>query len=92
MKYSIEIDNIKCYGCANTIRKKILAINNVEKVTVDIETGEVTVTSSKNLREEIKTTLHTIGYPERGSSEGFDQLRTKATSFVSCAIGRMDRS
>nr|VFK21680.1 MAG: copper chaperone [Candidatus Kentron sp. LPFa]VFK66012.1 MAG: copper chaperone [Candidatus Kentron sp. UNK]VFK69090.1 MAG: copper chaperone [Candidatus Kentron sp. UNK] len=92
MQYTIEVDNIKCHGCANTIRKKTMATHGVEEVAVDVETGSVTITSSDDLREPISETLRSLGYPQRGSSEGFGQIKAKATSFVSCAIGRMDRS
>ncbi|MBT8420542.1 MAG: heavy-metal-associated domain-containing protein [Gammaproteobacteria bacterium] len=90
MQYTIEVDNIKCHGCANTIRKKVLATHDVNEVAVDVAAGAVTITSSADLNEAIEKTLHSLGYPKRGSSEGFDQLKAKATSFVSCAIGRMD--
>nr|VFJ74651.1 MAG: copper chaperone [Candidatus Kentron sp. FM]VFK16582.1 MAG: copper chaperone [Candidatus Kentron sp. FM] len=91
MQYTIEVDNIKCHGCANTIRKKVLATHDVSEVTVDVETGAVAISSSEDLTEAIGKTLYVLGYPERGSSEGFEQIKAKATSFVSCAIGRMDR-
>lgn len=90
MQYTIEVDNIKCHGCANTIRKKVMATHDVNELTVDVQAGAVTVTSKADSREEIEKTLRSLGYPKRGSSEGFDQLKAKATSFVSCAIGRMD--
>nr|VFJ88836.1 MAG: copper chaperone [Candidatus Kentron sp. LFY]VFJ90144.1 MAG: copper chaperone [Candidatus Kentron sp. LFY]VFK15295.1 MAG: copper chaperone [Candidatus Kentron sp. LFY] len=91
MQYTIEVDNIKCHGCANTIRKKTMAVHDVEEVVVEVETGTVTVTSPDDLREPISKTLRSLGYPQRGSTEGFDHVKAKATSFVSCAIGRMDR-
>nr|VFK42803.1 MAG: copper chaperone [Candidatus Kentron sp. SD]VFK48422.1 MAG: copper chaperone [Candidatus Kentron sp. SD]VFK79197.1 MAG: copper chaperone [Candidatus Kentron sp. SD] len=92
MQYTIEVDNIKCHGCANTIRKKVMASHHPEEVTVDVENGAITITSTDDLREPISETLHSLGYPRRGSSEGFDQIKAKATSFVSCAMGRMDRT
>ncbi|VFM98559.1 MAG: Copper chaperone CopZ [Candidatus Kentron sp. G] len=90
MQYTIEVDNIKCHGCANTIRKKVLATHNVNEVTVDVEAGAVTIDSSEDLTEAVGETLYSLGYPKRGSSEGFEQIKAKATSFISCAIGRMD--
>jgi len=32
-----------------------------------------------------------LGYPEIDSVEGFDSAKAKAKSFVSCAIGKMDK-
>jgi len=47
MKYSIEIQNLKCGGCANSIKKglsKLRAVSsvevNVENSLVEIETNE----------------------------------------------------
>nr|VFK63046.1 MAG: copper chaperone [Candidatus Kentron sp. TUN] len=68
MQYTIEVDNVKCNGCANTIRKQTLAAHDVEEVTVDIETGSVTITSSDDLRQAISQTLQSLGYPQRGST------------------------
>nr|VFJ91196.1 MAG: copper chaperone [Candidatus Kentron sp. H]VFJ92234.1 MAG: copper chaperone [Candidatus Kentron sp. H]VFJ98896.1 MAG: copper chaperone [Candidatus Kentron sp. H] len=90
MRYTFEVENIKCHGCANTIRKKVLASHEVSEVSVDVEAGAVTITSSEDLTAAVGRTLHLLGYPRRGSSEGFDHLKAKATSFVSCAMGRMD--
>ncbi|HIJ28674.1 MAG TPA: heavy metal transporter, partial [Gammaproteobacteria bacterium] len=40
--------------------------------------------------DELEETLRGIGYPKRGSVEGLDNVKAKAVSFVSCAIGRME--
>ena len=36
MTYQISVENIKCGGCASTIRSKLEAMAGVEKVDVDI--------------------------------------------------------
>ena len=35
MRTDIQIENLKCGGCAATIKKGLLAINTVSEVTVD---------------------------------------------------------
>jgi copper chaperone len=87
--YSIEVENIKCGGCANSIRKRLLAIDNVSEVSVDIEAGVVTVEAPESARETIVSTLAQLGYPERGSVDGLKAVGAKAKSFVSCAVGRI---
>nr|VFJ77698.1 MAG: Copper chaperone CopZ [Candidatus Kentron sp. FW] len=67
MQYTIEVDNVKCQGCASTIREKTMATHNVEEVTVDVGTGTVTITSPADLHGEITETLRSLGYPRRGS-------------------------
>nr|VFJ64057.1 MAG: copper chaperone [Candidatus Kentron sp. FW] len=67
MQYTIEVDNVKCQGCASTIREKTMATHNVEAVTVDIGTGTVTITSPSDSREAITETLRSLGYPRRAS-------------------------
>jgi copper chaperone len=89
MKYYLEVENIKCGGCANSITKKIESISGVTEVEIDVEKGGVGFTCEESLFETIKETLHSIGYPVVGSVEGFDKIKTKAKSFASCAIGKM---
>ena len=90
MKISIEVENIRCGGCANTISKKLTAIEGVDAVDVAIEDQTVTIDSSdNNVRDEVVAALYKMGYPERGSVEGVDALKEKAKSVVSCAIGKV---
>lgn len=92
MAITLQVENIKCGGCANTIRKRLLEIEGVSDVTVKVEEGEVEVEAEESLRPQLVETLANSGYPETGSVEGFSSVKAKATSFVSCAIGRMDKS
>ena len=90
MSFSVQVENIKCGGCANTIRKKMLAIDGVSAAEVDVEQGLVSVEADQALRPAVVEALLKAGYPETGSAEGLASLKAKATSFVSCAVGRMD--
>ena len=89
MKHIIEVENIKCGGCANTIMNKLNKLDGVEQVSVDIEAGRVSVEASDDSREQLVQTLLQSGYPEKGTAEGIKAAKAKAKSFVSCAIGRM---
>ncbi len=89
MAYSIEVENIKCGGCANSIRKRLLEIDGVTEVAVDIEAGVVTVSAPEAVRDTLVATLEKLGYPQRGSVAGLKAAGAKAKSFVSCAVGRL---
>lgn len=90
METRIEVENIRCGGCANTISKKLMENEQIQSVDVDIEHQVVTLHSTAAVREAAVQTLFSLGYPERGSVEGLASMKEKARSVVSCAIGRID--
>ena len=65
MEYRIDAENIKCEGCASTIRDALGRIGGVHEVEVDIAAGRVTVAADEGLRNAITTALQESGYPER---------------------------
>lgn len=89
MNTRIEVENIRCGGCATTITKRLLEIEGIRAVKVDIHDQAVIVESEADIRATTKQTLLGLGYPERGSVAGLASLRGKAKSVVSCAIGRV---
>lgn len=91
MAFSVQVENIKCGGCANTIRKKMTEIEGVSAAEVDVPNGLVNVEADESLRPAVVAALLKAGYPESGSAEGLAALKAKATSFVSCAVGKMDK-
>ena len=90
MTATINIQNLKCGGCANTIITKISAIEHVSDVTVNNDTDTVSFNYSTD--KDIlaaKNKLADIGYPEVGEK---NSLTSKAKSFVSCASGRLNNA
>lgn len=87
MKTDIKIENLKCGGCAATIKKGLLSLENVNEVEIDIDNSIVSITSSNNSISEIKEKLSKLGYPEVGDK---NTVLHKAKSFVSCATGKMN--
>ena len=86
---TLEILNLKCGGCANSIKKGILTIEGVDEVSVDLETSKVTVnTVDEQLVLKVKEKLSSMGYPEVGDA---NTVLHKAKSFVSCATGKMTK-
>lgn len=87
MTTDIQIENLKCGGCAATIKKGLLSLDNIEDVAVDVEKSIVSVTSGKDILEKVKEKLSKLGYPEVGDK---NTVLHKAKSFVSCAVGKID--
>ena len=92
MQEMITVENIKCRGCAKTIENSLLKALEIRTVSVDVEQGLVTVEGDNLQREHIAQTLLSLGYPEKGAVAGLESLKAKGKSFVSCAIGRMDKN
>ena len=88
MNMIIEVENIKCGGCVNSITGKLQSLPGVNAVEVDIEAGTVSIDGDESLRNDYISALAGIGYPETGSVNGLGSATAKAKSFVSCAIGR----
>ena len=87
-KIIIEVDNLKCGGCANTISKGILSIEGVTNVSVDNENESVTYEGSLSTKDLVLTKLSSMGYPQKGSLSGLNAGLASAKSYVSCAIGK----
>ena len=87
MTTDIQIENLKCGGCAATIKKGLLSLDAIEEVTVDVEKSIVSITSDNDNLEIVKDKLSKLGYPEVGDK---NTIVHKAKSFVSCAVGRID--
>ena len=84
MTHKIEVENIKCGGCMNSIKTALLKIENVTEVTIDKETDTITI-EAENDRAVFVNTLSSLGYPEKGNNT----LLHKGKSLVSCAIGNL---
>ena len=86
---SILIENLKCKGCASTIKNSIASLLGVNDVSLDNDHFNITVKYDDHIisHQDIAQKLASIGYPEVGDS---NSLLTKAKSYVSCAIGRLN--
>ncbi len=87
MDTTVVIENLKCGGCAATIKKGLLSLDHITDIEVNVESSEVQFTSDADVTETVREKLSKMGYPIAGEK---NTLGHKAKSFVSCAIGRMD--
>lgn len=85
MTHTIEVENIKCGGCINSITAGLKKINGIDYVTIDKESEKVTTVGNAS-RDEVVKALSIMGYPERGKND----LLKKVKSYMSCAVGRMN--
>jgi len=93
----LEVENIKCGGCAQHITNTLCSMNEVESVAIDIESGLVKATLEKGgdvvaIQQRVQQKLLEKGYPVVGTIEGLKAVGVKAKSFVSCAIGQMSKN
>lgn len=83
---SIIVANLKCSGCANTIKRGLQKMPNVQDVAVDTEKDTVVVTYEDETRAKIIHSLHSLGYPEATEQNG---LLLQLKSYTSCMLGKI---
>lgn len=87
METTIQIQNLKCSGCANTILTQLSKLNGITKVTVNNDSDQVSFIHNSDKDFDVaKKKLSDLGYPMIGEA---NTLPKKAKSFVSCAVRRM---
>jgi copper chaperone CopZ len=82
----IIIANLKCNGCASTIKKELSTLTGVKEVAVDVERDAVIVTYD-TIGKSIIIKLHSLGYPEATEKNG---LLLQIKSYGSCMVGRIN--
>ena len=91
MFQTIEVNNVRCEGCANTIRTA-LEREGFNGVTVDLscEPRKVTADVEDEARAaQFREILRKLGYPLFDEETSFSSSASlKAKSFVSCAVGK----
>ena len=92
MKQTFEVLNVKCGGCANTLKKSLQ--DSFGEVAVDLESEPRTITLEveEERMEELRRKLISLGYPMADEDlNSLEKFGATAKSFVSCAIGKMDK-
>jgi copper chaperone len=93
MEKKFKALNIKCGGCANTVKESLR--EDFGEVEVDLEQEPRVVTLEiKNEEHEklFRKKMRGLGYPMDDEELGaFTATGLKAKSFVSCAVGKMNQ-
>lgn len=91
MRKSFKALNIKCGGCANTIKKALTY--EFGEIDVDLTQEPRVVTleiKDKETELSFRKKMRSLGYPMEDEDIGMlTKSGLKAKSFISCAIGKM---
>jgi copper chaperone CopZ len=83
----IIIANLKCSGCATTIKNNLMKLPGMQDVNVVNDEDKVIVSYDNLDRSAITEKLHSLGYPEATEENG---LLLQLKSFASCMVGRVN--
>ena len=91
MKQIFEVINVKCGGCASTLKSALKDGFGDVEVNLEVEPRQITLDIEDANIPALRTKLKSLGYPMSDENlttiEGFS---TTAKSFVSCAVGKMN--
>jgi len=59
----IKVANVKCDGCAATIRDGLASLPGVKEISVDVPTGTVRIIGEGVDRGGVEDKLRELGYP-----------------------------
>ena len=91
-RQTFEVLNVKCGGCASTIKTKLFEEFGDVEVDLSKDPREITVDIEEEKVTELKNALKKLGYPMKTEQMGFIETNTtKAKSIISCAIGKMNQ-
>lgn len=93
MVKKFKVLNIKCGGCANSVKKALKDEFGEIEVDLEAEPRVISLEADENFDEAtLRAKMKKLGYPFEDEKLGtFEEVGTKAKSFVSCAIGKMDQ-
>lgn len=83
----INVANLKCNGCATTIKKELQKMSGINSVEVDVENSKVLISYNNIERALIIDKLHSLGYPEATEENG---LLLQLKSYTSCMVGKIN--
>ena len=91
MIQTFQVINLKCGGCASTLKEKLFEKFGEVEVDLEKEPREITLDIADEEIDDLGQALKKLGYPFITEKMGFvDGTSAKAKSFVSCAIGKMN--
>ncbi len=87
MKTSVEIQNLKCGGCCNTITNKLNTFEGVANVLKEVQNSTVSYEYTTDaVSEKVKKALAKFGYPLVDEN---NSILNKSKSYISCAMGKI---
>jgi len=93
MLQTFQVENVKCGGCASTLKSKLQEPFGAVEVDLETMPREITLEIEETQLQELRTLLRSLGYPMSDEKLNlFETGTTKAKSFVSCAVGKIDNA
>jgi copper chaperone CopZ len=87
MTENIIVANLKCGGCASSIKNKLKELHGIDSINVDLDSNNITIIHQGIVnRDTIAAQLKSIGYPEATEENG---LLLQLKSYASCMIGKL---
>ena len=91
MIQTFQVINVKCGGCASTLKEKLFEKYGEIEVNLEKEPREITLDINEEEIAALGESLKKLGYPFIAEKMGFVVgTSAKAKSFVSCALGKMN--
>ena len=91
MKQTFQVVNVKCGGCATTLREKLSDKFGKIEVNLTKEPREITLDIKEEDIPLLAEALKKLGYPLVTEEMGFvESSSIRAKSFISCSIGKMN--
>ncbi len=91
MIQTFQVINVKCGGCASTLKEKLFEKFGEVEVDLEKEPREITLDIEEEKIPALSEALKKLGYPFATEKMGFvDGTSAKAKSFVSCTIGKLN--
>ena len=91
MQQTFKVENVKCGGCAATLKNKLLETYGEVEVNLELMPREITLEVQEDQIDALRVALRGLGYPMSDEVLNFvDNTAAKAKSFVSCAVGKVD--
>ncbi len=93
IKKDFKVLNIKCSGCANSVKKALKDDFNDIKIDLSVTPRVITIQTDEKFDEMLfRKKMKKLGYPLCDEKIGrLEGVGVKAKSFISCAVGKMDQ-
>ena len=91
MKQNFEVLNVKCGGCANTLKSSLKDLFGEVEVNLEVDPRIISLNIDEEKIPELRIKLKKLGYPMSDEDlTKFEDISTTAKSYVSCAIGKIN--
>ena len=89
MIHTFSVLNVKCGGCAHTLRTRLREAFGEVAVDLSVHPRQITLEIEPERIEALRQELKKLGYPVEGEVlNTAEKIGTTIKSFTSCAVGK----